>query len=100
MDLAFHLLQHHSGHIHLIYYHPLPLFILLDYEQIANGWITLLPKKYQGMALRLTTDIKTSMNRYFRGQALVAFCVGILFSIGFLIIDFPWLSDWDCSSAC
>ena len=64
-------------------------FILLDYEQIANGWITLLPKKYQGMALRLTTDIKTSMNRYFRGQALVAFCVGILSSIGFLIIDFP-----------
>lgn len=64
-------------------------FILLDYEQIANGWITLLPKKYQGMALRLTTDIKTSMNRYFRGQTLVAFCVGILFSIGFLIIDFP-----------
>lgn len=64
-------------------------FILLDYEQIANGWITLLPKKYQGMALRLTTDIKTSMNRYFRGQALVAFCVGILFSIRFLIIDFP-----------
>ena len=29
------------------------------------------------------------MNKYFRGQALVAFCVGILFSIGFLIIDFP-----------
>ena len=29
------------------------------------------------------------MNRYFRGQALVALCVGILFSIGFLIIDFP-----------
>ena len=29
------------------------------------------------------------MNRYFRGQALVAFSVGILFSIGFLIIDFP-----------
>ena len=29
------------------------------------------------------------MNTYFRGQALVALCVGILFSIGFLIIDFP-----------
>ena len=29
------------------------------------------------------------MNRYFRGQALVAFLVGVLFSIGFLIIDFP-----------
>ena len=29
------------------------------------------------------------MNKYFRGQAFVALCVGILFSIGFLIIDFP-----------
>ena len=29
------------------------------------------------------------MNKYFRGQGLVAFCVGVLFSIGFLIIDFP-----------
>ena len=29
------------------------------------------------------------MNKYFRGQAVVAFCVGVLFSIGFLIIDFP-----------
>ena len=29
------------------------------------------------------------MNAYFRGQALVAFLVGVLFSIGFLIIDFP-----------
>ena len=29
------------------------------------------------------------MNKYFRGQGVVAFCVGVLFSIGFLIIDFP-----------
>ena len=33
--------------------------------------------------------VQDGMNKYFRGQALVAFCVGILFSIGFLIIDFP-----------
>ena len=32
---------------------------------------------------------KNSMNRYFRGQTLVALCVGVLFSIGFLIIDLP-----------
>lgn len=64
-------------------------FILLDYEQIASGWITLLPAKHRDKTIKLTTDIKDSMNRYFRGQAIVAFCVGILFSIGFLIIDFP-----------
>lgn len=64
-------------------------FILLDYEQIASGWITLLPAKHRDKTIKLTTNIKDSMNRYFRGQAVVAFCVGILFSIGFLIIDFP-----------
>ena len=41
------------------------------------------------MTVRIVNDVKVSMNRYFRGQALVAFLVGILFSIGFLIIDFP-----------
>lgn len=64
-------------------------FILLDYEQIAKGWIELLPVKYRSIALRLTSDVIEGMNRYFRGQALVAFIVGVLFSIGFLIIDFP-----------
>ena len=29
------------------------------------------------------------MNHYFRGQALVAFLVGVLFSIGFLIVGLP-----------
>ena len=64
-------------------------FILLDYEAIASGWINLVPAKYREMTVRIVNDVKVSMNRYFRGQALVAFLVGILFSIGFLIIDFP-----------
>ena len=34
-------------------------------------------------------DVKSGMNAYFRGQSLIALCVGILFCIGFLIIDFP-----------
>lgn len=64
-------------------------FILLDYESIASGWIRLVPKKYRETTNRIVTDVKDGMNRYFRGQAVVAFSVGILFSIGFLIIDFP-----------
>ena len=64
-------------------------FILLDYEAIAQGWTGLVPAKYRENTVRIVTDVKESMNRYFRGQAAVAFCVGILFSIGFLIIDFP-----------
>ncbi|MDR0938339.1 MAG: AI-2E family transporter [Mediterranea sp.] len=65
------------------------IFILMDYEDIAEGWLHLLPGKYHRFASNLVRDVQEGMNRYFRGQALVALCVGILFSIGFLIIDFP-----------
>ena len=65
------------------------IFILLDYESIAEGWTHLVPIKYRPFTISILNDIKTGMNRYFRGQAFVALCVGILFSIGFLIIDFP-----------
>jgi len=65
------------------------LFILLDYEEITMGWPHLLPRRYRPFAKRLVSDVEEGMNKYFRGQGLVALCVGILFSIGFLIIDFP-----------
>lgn len=65
------------------------VFILLDYESIADGWPRLLPMKYRSFVTGIMNDVKDGMNRYFRGQAFVALCVGILFSIGFLIIDFP-----------
>ena len=65
------------------------LFILLDYEEISKGWSQLLPRRYRPFAKRLVADVEEGMNKYFRGQALVALCVGILFSIGFTIIDFP-----------
>ena len=65
------------------------VFILLDYESISEGWAHLMPKKYRKTVPGILNDVKDGMNRYFRGQALVALCVGILFSIGFLIIDFP-----------
>lgn len=65
------------------------IFILLDYESISEGWTHLVPTKYRSFVVGLLNDVKEGMNRYFRGQAFVALCVGILFSIGFLIIDFP-----------
>jgi len=64
-------------------------FILIDYEHIATGWQRLIPEKWRGFSVQLVTDVREGMNKYFRGQGCVAFCVGVLFSIGFLIIDFP-----------
>lgn len=64
-------------------------FILLDYENLSEGWIKFIPVKHREITQQIFNDVKDGMNRYFRGQSLIALCVGILFSIGFLIIDFP-----------
>ena len=64
-------------------------FILMDYEKLSDGWIQLLPAKQRNFADMVVGDVKNGMNADFRGQSLIALIVGILFSIGFLIIDFP-----------
>ena len=64
-------------------------FILLDYEQITEGWSRLWPKHSRGQMMNVSDRVRTNMGNYFRGQSLVALCVGILFAIGFSIIDFP-----------
>ncbi len=64
-------------------------FILLDYERLSDEWPLYLPVRWRGVAGKLSSDLVHGMNQYFRGQALVALCVGVLISIGFVIIDFP-----------
>ena len=65
------------------------VFLLVDYENINKNWILIVPHGYRERAWQLASDMKREMNLYFRGQATVACLVGILFSIGFLIIEFP-----------
>lgn len=65
------------------------IFILLDYEKIASGWLRLIPERYRPFISQLADDVELSMNRYFRGQSLIALCVGVLLAIGFKIINFP-----------
>lgn len=64
-------------------------FILLDYEQLNRGLMLIFPRRYRPFVRGLLTDVKVGMNGYFRGQSLIAFLVGVLFAIGFVIIDFP-----------
>ncbi|MDO4319872.1 MAG: AI-2E family transporter [Bacteroidales bacterium] len=65
------------------------VFIMLDYEKLLSGFKHMVPPKFRPVTFKIGNDVKNSMNHYFRGQALVAFCVGILFSIGFLIVGLP-----------
>lgn len=65
------------------------VFIMLDYDRISRGFRRAVPPKYRRTVFAIGRDVKDAMNHYFRGQALVAFIVGILFSIGFLIVGLP-----------
>lgn len=64
-------------------------FILKDYDSIIDNLGKLIPLRYRNIAYRIGNDLKNGMNRYFRGQALIAGIVGILHCIGFLIIGLP-----------
>lgn len=65
------------------------VFIMLDYERLTLSFRQLVPYSHRKKVFRIFDDIKVAMNRYFRGQFLVAFTVGILFSIGFVIVGLP-----------
>ncbi len=65
------------------------VFILLDYDKIIEGAKRLIPQQYREITLSILSDVEEGMNRYFRGQSLIALSVGILFSIGFVIIGLP-----------
>lgn len=64
-------------------------FILLDYEYLTTNWIKIFPKKLRPFWQSLMQDVEKELNNYIRGQSLVALIMGILFCIGFTIIDFP-----------
>ena len=65
------------------------IFILLDYEKINYGFMYAIPAKYRPLVSEITSDMKNGMNKYFRGQALIALIDGILFAIGFYIVGLP-----------
>ena len=64
-------------------------FILLDYDKLSTGWVRIFPKRTRPFWQDLMKDVAAALNNYIRGQGMVAFCMGVMFCIGFTIIDFP-----------
>ena len=64
-------------------------FILLDYEYLTDSWLKIFPPRRRPFWQALATDAERELSNYIRGQSLVALTMGILFCIGFTIIDFP-----------
>lgn len=65
------------------------IFILMDFEEVSEGWKALIPPQYKSRVIDVLEDFTDAMQRYFRGQALIAAIVGVLFALGFWIIGLP-----------
>jgi predicted PurR-regulated permease PerM len=64
-------------------------FILLDYEYLSKNWIKIFTKDSRPFWKDLMKDVENALSNYIRGQGSCAMIMGILFCIGFSIIDFP-----------
>ena len=65
------------------------VFILLGYPKLNKSWSNWIPHKYKNTAQYIASDLNNGMRSYFRGQATIAFIVGILFCLGFKAIGLP-----------
>ncbi len=74
-----------SGFMTVLYW----VFILIDYERITTGWIRLIPLRFRDKVQMVCSDVEEGMRRYFKLQSVIAAIVGVLFAIGFTIIDLP-----------
>jgi predicted PurR-regulated permease PerM len=65
------------------------IFLMIDFPNIRANYSNYIPRKIRPQVVTLMGDIDRNMNAYFRGQATVAACVGVLFAIGFTITGMP-----------
>ncbi len=67
-------------------------YLLVDLPHIRRVFRSLVPDRARGDSMVVTRRLATAIGGYFRGQLAVAFLVGVMASIGMLIIDLPfWL---------
>lgn len=65
------------------------VFVMLDYDKLSKSFRSLVPPRHRHRVFGILNDVEIAMNRYFRGQFLIAMIVGVLFATGFLIIGLP-----------
>lgn len=65
------------------------IFLMIDLPQIRDSWSNYVPRKFRPQAIAIADKVDENMSAYFRGQVMIATCVGILFALGFSIIGLP-----------
>ncbi len=70
----------------------LAVYILIDLDNFKNNTLGLTPPKYQDEVTYVAGAVGGALGSFVRGQILVAVIVGIMSSIGMLLIELPfWL---------
>jgi predicted PurR-regulated permease PerM len=68
-------------------------YILVEKYELEKNWTDYLPvsdSKFKTELVFVLRALKNYLAAFFRGQILVAFCEGILYTIGFLAIQLPY----------
>lgn len=68
----------------------LSFYFIKDREYFKAVTIGLIPSKIRRLVLQTAAEISRILNRFIRGQILIALIVGILATIGYLIIRLPY----------
>jgi len=70
---------------------PFILFFLLkDGEQFRDFCLRLFPKKFRDDIDEILDNMNTKVGSYIQGQIFVAFCIGVLLYIGYVIIGLDY----------
>ncbi len=68
----------------------LSFYFIKDREYFKRIILSLIPSKVRGPTHKMATEISKILNRFIRGQLLLATIVGILTTIGYMIIGLPY----------
>jgi len=68
----------------------LTYYLLVDFDRIRIWLPSLLPEQRRAWASEVMTLFEQTVSSYFRGQVLVAFCITLLLTAGFLLIRLPY----------
>lgn len=61
-------------------------FMLKDKEKFFNNFFDYVPTKFRASSKEVVSEISESLSAYIRGQITVAFWVGVMYFVGYLII--------------
>lgn len=68
----------------------LTYFLLRDWDRILEQIAELVPPAHRRTVSEFAGEYDRLLNRYLRGQVLLAACVGLIVGVGFWVVGFPY----------